>query len=201
MFWTISGPGYGGRARHFSGDRQNREPVLAVKAPRKRRLEAPVNWSIGTLARLAGVNVETVRYYERIGLVTRPPRASKAIRRYSRDTLDRLRFIKRAQWLGFSLDEIAKLLSLGDADSCCETRVLGETKLDLLQRKLEELATIRSALERLLAECADHRGAGCPLVEALRGSGDLRKSPRPGFMSRAAARTRESRMPRSNAAI
>ena len=130
--------------------------------------EATSQATIGALARAVGVNVETVRYYQRIGLLPRPPRAHGSIRRYPPDTLRRLRFIKRAQSLGFSLEEVAALLQLAEGEHCAETRVLGEKKLALVQRKLDELGTIRAALERLVERCSrGGRGRGCPLIEAL----------------------------------
>jgi len=130
--------------------------------------EATSQATIGALARAVGVNVETVRYYQRIGLLPRPPRARGSIRRYPPETLRRLRFIKRAQSLGFSLEEVAALLQLADGEHCAETRVLGEKKLGLVQRKIEELAAIRAALERLVERCSrGGRGRGCPLIEAL----------------------------------
>lgn len=132
-----------------------------------------MDWTIGTVAHLAGVNVETVRYYERIGLLARPARVARRVRRYSGEALARVRFIKRAQWLGFSLDEVAKLLSLEDGSACCETRALGETKLALLQRKLDELSAIRAVLEGLLSECASGSAEHCPLLDALHGKSDL----------------------------
>jgi MerR family mercuric resistance operon transcriptional regulator len=124
--------------------------------------------TIGALAKAIGVNVETVRYYQRIGLLARPPRAHGSIRRYPPETLRRLRFIKRAQSLGFSLEEVAALLRLAEGEHCAETRVLGENKLALVQRKLDELTAIRGALEELVARCSrGGRGRGCPLIEAL----------------------------------
>jgi MerR family mercuric resistance operon transcriptional regulator len=129
--------------------------------------------TIGALARAVGVNVETVRYYERIGLLARPPRVHGSIRRYPPETQRRLRFIKRAQSLGFSLDEVASLLQLAEGEHCAETRVLGERKLGLVQRKLDELGAIRLALERLVEQCSrGGRGKGCPLIAALVADGD-----------------------------
>ncbi len=129
--------------------------------------------TIGALARAVGVNVETVRYYERIGLLPRPPRLHGSIRRYPPETLRRLRFIKRAQSLGFSLDEVASLLQLAEGEHCAETRALGEKKLGLVRRKLDELGAIRLALERLVEQCSrGGRGKGCPLIAALVADGD-----------------------------
>ncbi len=129
---------------------------------------SPAGRTIGALAKAAGVNVETVRYYQRIGLVPEPPRAHGTIRRYSPETLRRLRFIRRAQGLGFTLDEVGALLVLSDGEHCAETRVLGEKKLAIVQRKLDELAAIRQALDNLVSQCAQgSRGKGCPLIDAL----------------------------------
>ena len=104
--------------------------------------------SIGAIARAAGVHIETVRYYERIGLLPRPPRVPGSIRRYPADAVQRLRFIRRAPWLGFSLDEVSVLLSFAEPGRCCDTRALGEAKLALLRRKLNELAAARRTRRR-----------------------------------------------------
>lgn len=123
---------------------------------------------IGELAGQAGVNVETIRYYQRIGLVTVPDRAVRGVRRYSQGDLDRVRFIKRAQALGFSLEEIGLLLGLSDGQHCAETRELAEAKLGMVEKKLDDLAAMRKALKKLVLECSrDSRGRGCPIIEAL----------------------------------
>lgn len=145
--------------------------------------------TIGGIARAAGVNVETVRYYERIGLLPRPPRAQGTFRRYPAEALQRIRFIKRAQWLGFSLEDVAVLLALAEERQCRSTRALGEMKLSLLRRKLEELASAQGMLEALLCECAEGRGPGCPLIEALLKEED---NPSPEIAPSASARTGNS---------
>lgn len=111
--------------------------------------------------------METVRYYERIGLLPRPPRPQGTFRRYTVEALQRVRFIKRAQWLGFSLEETAVLLALTEDGCCGRSRALGEVKLSLLRRKLDELFAAQSALQALLSQCAEARGPRCPLVDAL----------------------------------
>lgn len=128
--------------------------------------------TIGAVARLAGVHPETVRYYERIGLLPRPARTPGSVRRYPAAALQRVRFIKRAQWLGFSLDEVAVLIALAQGRVCCETRALGEVKLTLVRQKLEQLSAVHSALEALLAQCAAAQGPGCPLLDALLSDGE-----------------------------
>lgn len=132
-----------------------------------------MDWTIGTIAHLARVTVETVRYYERIGLLARPHRKANSFRKYPAEALERVRFIKRAQWLGFSLEEIAKLLSLSETRPCSRGRELGESKLELLRHKIEELIAVQSTLESLLARCVHNTADGCPLVDALRGDMDV----------------------------
>lgn len=123
--------------------------------------------TIGAIAAAAGVHVETVRYYERIGLLPRPPRPQGSFRRYPAEALQRVRFIKRAQWLGFSLEEVALLLEIANNGGCDATRAMGEKKLALLHRKLDELAGIRVTLETLLSACASNKGPSCPLIDTL----------------------------------
>ena len=124
--------------------------------------------TIGQLARAAAVNVETVRYYQRIGLLSMPRRDVGSIRRYLADDLKRIRFIRRAQKLGFSLDEVALLLGLSDGKHCRETRALAEKKLAVVEEKIADLEAIKKALEGLVAKCAQgSRGCGCPVIDAL----------------------------------
>ncbi|MEO8407903.1 MAG: Hg(II)-responsive transcriptional regulator [Oxalobacteraceae bacterium] len=124
--------------------------------------------TVGQLAKTAGVNVETVRYYHRIGLLQAPERAYGSIRRYDRDTLRRLRFIKRAQRLGFILEEVASLLTLDDGKHCAETKALAEQKLALVQQKITDLAAIEINLRSFIDACAHTRGGcGCPMIDAL----------------------------------
>ena len=124
--------------------------------------------TVGQLAQTAAVNVETVRYYQRIGLLSLPSRDYGSIRRYLADDLKRIRFIKRAQKLGFSLDEVALLLGLSDGKHCAQTRVLAEKKLAVVEEKIADLAAIRSALKSLVAKCSKgSRGCGCAVIDAL----------------------------------
>jgi len=124
--------------------------------------------TIGALAAAAGVNVETVRYYQRRGLLAEPKRFSGSIRRYGQADVARLRFIKSAQRLGFSLDEIEGLLALDDGTHCREARTLGQGKLDDVRGKIAELRCIESVLVRLVKDCDRSRGTvSCPLIAAL----------------------------------
>jgi len=124
--------------------------------------------TVGQLARAAAVNVETVRYYQRIGLLSLPNRNYGSIRRYLADDLKRIRFVKRAQRLGFSLDEVALLLGLSDGKHCAETKVLAQKKLSVVEEKIADLAVIQKALKGLVAKCSKgSRGCGCPVIDAL----------------------------------
>lgn len=124
--------------------------------------------AIGRLAAAAGVNVETVRYYQRRGLLARPERARGAIGRYAPDALTRLRFIKRSQSLGFSLDDVQALLSLEDGRACNAARTIGEHKLAEVRQRIRTLRSLEDALQTLVGRCATAtRRIRCPLIDAL----------------------------------
>ena len=123
---------------------------------------------IGALAQQGGVHVETIRYYQALGLMPKPVKVHGAVRRYGKEAADRLQFIKRAQGLGFSLDEVKMLLQLSAGEHCRETRVLAERKRELVGKKLSDLRAIQSALNSLISACASgKRGRGCPIIESL----------------------------------
>ena len=123
---------------------------------------------IGQLAKSASVGVETVRYYQRLGLLTPPDKPHTGFRSYSKDDLARLKFVRRAQRLGFSLDDIAGLIELSNAD-CADVQVLARHKLDLVRQKLADLHRIADVLDGVLRQCTA-RGShqGCPIIESLR---------------------------------
>jgi MerR family mercuric resistance operon transcriptional regulator len=126
--------------------------------------------TIGALARAAGVNVETVRYYQRIGLMPVPQKACGRIRRYTEADCARLRFIKAAQGLGFTLEEVAELVKLDDGTHCAKAQAIAARKLADVRARLRRLRRIEAALARLLRQCARQRGAiRCPLIAALQG--------------------------------
>jgi MerR family transcriptional regulator, mercuric resistance operon regulatory protein len=130
--------------------------------------EQAVEIKIGALAEQSSVHVETIRYYQSLGLMPKPVRAHGAVRRYGKDAVDRLRFIKRAQGLGFSLDEVKLLLGLSIGEHCRETRTLAERKRELVDKKINDLRAIQSALNTLIAACrAGKHGRGCPIIESL----------------------------------
>ena len=124
-------------------------------------------YTIGQLAHAAGVNVETIRYYQRRGLLAQPPRPARGPRRYPPQALARLRFIRQAQALGFSLAEIGRLLDLDEAH-CAEVRSVAEAHLRRVRERLAELQRLEAALAALVAHCADNAdGAPCPILEIL----------------------------------
>ena len=126
--------------------------------------------TIGQVARRAEVGVETVRFYERQGLLAGPARTASGYRQYTEDVVARLRFIRRAKELGFTLKEIAELLALRlDPDtSCAEVRGRAKAKIDDIDAKIRDLQRMRQALDKLVASC---RGRGpisaCPILDAL----------------------------------
>lgn len=129
--------------------------------------------TIGRLAARAGVGVETIRYYQREGLIAEPPKPAHGYRRYPAESLARLRFIQRAKGLGFTLAEIRELLELGDG--CCgRTQTLAERKLELVRAKQRQLAAMAGALETALESCQTNPDdAACPLVQSLSEQGEV----------------------------
>lgn len=124
--------------------------------------------TIGKLADAAGVNIETIRYYQRRGLIDEPPKPLGGHRRYAPQQVKRLRFIKRAQVLGFTLEEIAGLLRLDEAGACAETRDLAAHKLQIIDAKLADLTAMRQALADLMRECESSGMKGvCPIIHTL----------------------------------
>ena len=123
---------------------------------------------IGELAEQAGIHVETIRYYQRLGLMPSPPPRHGSVRRYDAHAAERLRFIKRAQALGFSLDEVKLLLGLSVGEHCAETRALAQRKLELVEQKIADLHGLQNALRKLVRACGSGReGRGCPIIENL----------------------------------
>lgn len=148
-------------------------------------------FTIGRLATSAGVHVETVRYYQRRGLLSEPCRPLGGVRRYSDADLTRLQFIRRAQAMGFSLDEVDALLKVHGAGACEHTRKLTENKLADVRRKLDELRRLESELVQLVAECEQTRSDECcPTLDRLEhtGEGVEQDRPAPRRRSRTAQR-------------
>src|SRR2546425_7236758 len=124
---------------------------------------------IGTLSKHTGTNIETIRYYERIGLLPAPARSSGGYRLYGTGHLKRLAFVRRARTLGFSIDEVRTLLRLADERKrpCAEVRVVAETHLKDVHAKIADLRRMERVLKATVAQCAVGRSADCPLIEAL----------------------------------
>ncbi len=128
------------------------------------------NLTIGVFARTAGVNVETIRFYQRKGLLPEPDKPYGSIRRYGETDVTRVRFVKSAQRLGFSLDEIAELLRLEDGTHCLEASRLAEHKLHDVRAKLADLARMEVVLSELVCACHARKGnVSCPLIASLQG--------------------------------
>jgi Cu(I)-responsive transcriptional regulator len=131
---------------------------------------------IAQTAREAGVNAQTLRYYERRGLLPKPSRRGSGYRVYTADAVRLVRFIKRAQELGFSLDEVEALVRLrgvrrGDRH---RVRAIAERKIADIERKIGQLQSMRAALQRLVDSCHGSGAAECPIIEALNQEGGVR---------------------------
>jgi MerR family mercuric resistance operon transcriptional regulator len=125
--------------------------------------------TIGRLAKAAGVHVETIRYYQRIGLIPEPQKPQGGHRRYPAAAMERITFIRRAQQLGFSLEEVKKLLSYSDGRNRKEVRQIAESKYDLLGARVEQLNDMRAKLKALIDLAKQSRGTGpCPIITALK---------------------------------
>ncbi len=159
---TGSGVNYGIRTYHCA---MKKRPV-AGPLP----LEAPAALTIGRLAKAAGVGVETVRYYQSRGLL-RVPAANDGFRVYPATAIDRIAFIKRAQALGFSLDEVRSLLDLEDGRNRRAVQSVAQARLGQIEERLADLQRMREVLSDLLHRC---RQAGttqaCPIIETLTGA-------------------------------
>ena len=126
------------------------------------------NLTIGAFARAAAVIVETIRFYQRKGLLPEPDKPYGSIRRYGEADVTRVRFVKSAQRLGFSLDEIAELLRLDDGTHCDEASHLAEHKLQDVREKMADLARMEAVLSELVCACHARKGnVSCPLIASL----------------------------------
>lgn len=124
--------------------------------------------TIGALAKSAGVGVETIRYYQRRGLLPEPTRQYGSIRRYGRGDAARLRFIRRAQELGFTLDEIGELLKLQDGGARPAIRRIAKARLAQVESRIADLQGMRRVLRHVIHECEHSLGAPrCPIIDAI----------------------------------
>ena len=124
---------------------------------------------IGELAQLTGTKVETIRYYERAGLLAEPGRTAGNYRAYGPDHLARLSFIRRARDLGFTLDQVRELLALADdgARSCAAVDEIANTHRAGINRKIADLTALRGELDRMIVSCKQGTVADCRIIEML----------------------------------
>jgi MerR family mercuric resistance operon transcriptional regulator len=127
----------------------------------------PQETTIAGAAKAAGVGVETVRYYQRRGLLREPIRAGTGYRRYEAEHIDRIRFIKRAQALGFTLDEIESLLALEDGTNRRSVQRIAHARLAEIRARLADLRKLERTLTHLLHECEEERTPRCPIIAAI----------------------------------
>lgn len=124
--------------------------------------------TIGKLAEASGVGVETIRFYQRSGLLPEPERPRSGYREYTEDDARRIRFIKRAQTLGFSLEDIRGLLELDGPQACDSVHDLALAKLHVVEEKIGALSSIRDALQQMVRQCErKHKRGTCPIIESL----------------------------------
>lgn len=140
------------------------------------------SYRIGEVAKIAGVHVETVRFYERQGIIRQPAKPPMGTRRYSPEVVECIRFVKHAQALGFTLHEVKDLLALRTAgtESCERVQAQAERKLNLVREKLVALQRLEQTLTRFLEECAQPRRSPtkeCPVLQALEAEDGESSSP------------------------
>jgi MerR family mercuric resistance operon transcriptional regulator len=132
-------------------------------------VERGQNLTIGALSKRTGVNIETIRYYERIGMLPAPPRTAGGHRIYDRERAKRLGFVKRSRELGFSLDEIRAMLSLVDGGgyTCAEVREMTVRHRNDVRRKIADLRKMERALGHMISQCSGDTVPDCPIINEL----------------------------------
>lgn len=129
--------------------------------------------TIGKVAAAAGVNVETIRFYQRRGILIEPPKKLGGLRYYDEAAVERVQFIKRAQTLGFTLDEVIGLLALQKSNACAKTHDAAQKKLKIVEDRIRDLRRIRTTLKALIGKCEEGEGdASCPIIDSLLQSKD-----------------------------
>lgn len=130
--------------------------------------DRPAEMTIGAFAKLASVNVETIRFYQRKGLIAEPKKPRGGVRRYGQHDVARMQFVKSAQRVGFTLDEIAQLLKLEDGTHCREAAEIAGHRLDDIRERMADLARMEAVLAKLLRRCRTQRTPiSCPLIASL----------------------------------
>ncbi len=140
--------------------------MTAITNPRASTL------AIGALSSRTGVNIETIRYYERIGIMPAPPRTSGGRRTYGPEQVRQLAFVKRARELGFRIDDIRVLLALAEPGhvSCADVRRIAMTHLEEVRAKLADLARLENILAETVARCSGEKAPACPVLDVLNAS-------------------------------
>jgi MerR family mercuric resistance operon transcriptional regulator len=130
-------------------------------------------FAIGELALLSGVRIETIRYFERIGLLTHPQRTAGGHRLFSSADLERLNFVRRAREMGFTQAEVRILLSLsaGDLTPCGEVKAMAEKHLGMIRKKIDDLRELEKSLSSTVAQCSGGKASKCPVIEAIASEG------------------------------
>jgi MerR family mercuric resistance operon transcriptional regulator len=124
--------------------------------------------TIGKVAMAAGVNVETIRFYQRQGLLAEPPKAPGGFRYYDKEVINQVRFIKRAQTLGFTLEEVSGLLALNQYECCKQTHDAAVAKLRTVEERITSLNQMRTTLKQLIRQCENgETDVACPIIESL----------------------------------
>jgi len=133
------------------------------------KLAAKSEFPIGALAKESAVNIETIRYYEKVGLMPKPARSGGGYRLYTPEHLKRLTFIRRGRELGFSLDELRNLLRLvdGHAYTCAEVRALTLAHVSDIRRKIADLRRLERVMTAVASQCSGRKVPDCPVIDAL----------------------------------
>lgn len=134
-------------------------------------------FTIGQLSKLTAVNIETIRYYEKIGIMPNPPRTGSGYRIYSEPHIQRLSFVRRSRELGFSQPEVRRLLTLVDEHSytCAEVQEITAKQLAAVRTKIKDLRKLEKALAKMVSECAGGDVPDCPIVDILSSTSDFKK--------------------------
>jgi MerR family mercuric resistance operon transcriptional regulator len=124
--------------------------------------------TIGKVAAAAEVNVETIRFYQRRGLLAEPEKETGGFRHYGDETIQRVRFIKRAQAIGFSLEEIKDLITLNQVNACKQTHDAAVAKLEMVETQIADLNLMKLTLKKLIKECETGKSdLSCPIIDSL----------------------------------
>ncbi|MBC8493996.1 MAG: MerR family transcriptional regulator [Candidatus Thioglobus sp.] len=125
--------------------------------------------TIGRLANLASINVETIRFYQKQGLIQEPPKPDQGYRLYSVEALSQLMFIQRAKLVGFTLAEIKKLLTLEEDCNCKKAKQMAEQKLTMVNDKLNDLLYMKNTLETFICDCDNNKKVDkCPIIQSFK---------------------------------